>query len=73
MKICNKFVYTCNHLYLSTTLMKTSELYTIEKDELVSDLSRMLYQCKVCLLLFAAIATRPNIAFAISCLSRFNQ
>ena len=73
MKICNEFVHTIDQLRLPTTPMETSELYPIEKDEIVSDSSRMLYQRKVGSLLFAAIATRPDIAFAISRLSRFNQ
>lgn len=39
----------------------------------VSDASRTLYQQKVESLLFAAITTRPDIAFAVSELSQFNQ
>ena len=73
MKICNEFVHTSDQLCLPTASMETSELYPIEKDEIVSDLSGILYQRKVGSLLFAVIATRPDIAFAISRLSRFNQ
>ena len=73
MKICNEFIHTTDTLRLPTTPMEISELYPIENDEIVSDSSRTLYQRKVGSLLFAAIATRPDIAFAVSRLSRFNQ
>ena len=56
-----------------TTPMDTTELPPLSDKEEVSDTSRTLYQQKVGSLLFAAIATRPDIAFAVSRLSRFNQ
>lgn len=53
--------------------MDTTELLPLPEDEEVTDASRTLYQRKVGSLLFAAIALRPDIAFAVSRLSRFNQ
>ena len=73
MKICNEFVHTSNQSRLLTTPIETSELSHIETDEIVSDLPGRLYQRKVDSLLFAAIATRPDIAFTVSRLFRFNQ
>lgn len=73
MKICNKSIHIIDQLRFPTMLMKISELYHIIKDKIVSDSFKTLYQCKVGLFLFAAIATRPNIAFAIFRFSRFNQ
>lgn len=60
---------------LPATPMDFVELLPLSEDEdgQVSDASKTLYQRKVGSLLFAAIATRPNIAFAVSRLSRFNQ
>ena len=49
------------------------ELFPIDKDEIVSDSSRTLYQQKISSLLFATIATRIDIAFDVLQLSRFNQ
>ena len=72
MRICNEFIYTIDQLRLPTTPIKIPELHPIEKDKIISDSFRTLYQHKVGLLLFAAIATRSNIAFAISRLFRFN-
>ena len=72
MIIYNEFDHTNNELRLSTMPIETSELYPIQKDEIISDSFRMLYQRKVGILLFAAIATRPDIAFAIFRLSKFN-
>ena len=72
MKICNEFIHT-NPLQFPTTPIKIPKLLPPDKDEIVSDSFKTLYQQKVSSLLFAAIATRPDIAFAISRLSRFNQ
>ena len=72
MKICNEFIQT-NPLRFPTTPIEIPELLPIDKDEIVSDSSRTLYQQKIGSLLFAAIATRPDIAFAVLRLSRFNQ
>ena len=73
MKIGNEFIYITDQLRLPSTPMKIPKRHLIEKDEIISDASKTLYQCKVGSLLFAAIVTRPDIAFAICCLSRFNQ
>ena len=53
--------------------MEIFELLAVPDNEDITDASRTLYQQKVGSLLFAAIATRPDIAFAVSRLSRFNQ
>lgn len=53
--------------------MNIAELLPLSEDEEVSNKSRTLYQQKVGSFLFAAIATRPDIAFAVSKLSQFNQ
>ena len=66
MTIYIEFVHTSDLLCLSTIPMETSELYPIKNDEIVSDLSRTLYKRKVGSLLFAAIATRPDIAFKVT-------
>ena len=49
--------------------MNIAELLPLSEDEEVSNKSRTLYQQKVGSFLFAAIATRPDIAFAVSKLS----
>ena len=72
MKSCNEFIHT-NPLRFPTTPIEIPKLLPPDKDEIVSDSFRTLYQQKVGSLLFAAIATRPDIAFAVSRLSRFNQ
>lgn len=53
--------------------MEITGLLAALEDEDVTALSRILYQQKVGSLLFAAIATRLEIAFAVSRLMRFNQ
>ncbi len=72
MKICNKFALT-NSSQLPATLMEVTELFPGNKDKIIFNSFRILYQRKVSSLLFAAIATWPDIAFAVSRLSRFNQ
>ena len=72
MKIYNNFIQI-NPLRFLTTPIEFSELLSIDKDKIVSDFFKTLYEQKVGLLLFAAISTRPNIAFAILRLSKFNQ
>ena len=71
-KICHELAPTPTGRPPATP-MDTVELLPLSDDEEVSDASRTLYQQKVGSLLFAAIATRPDIAFAVSRLSRFNQ
>lgn len=58
---------------LFKTSMDIMELLSLPKDKKVTDASQTLYQQKVGSLLFAAIASRLNIAFAVSWLSQFNQ
>ena len=54
--------------------MEPTELLPISaEDDQPTDASRTLYQRKIGSLLYAGIATRPDIAFAVSRLSRFNQ
>lgn len=73
MKISNKFIYIINSLYFFIAPIKISELYYIKKNKIIIfDFFKILYQYKIGLFLFAAIATRLNIAFVIFCLSRFN-
>ena len=72
-KICSEFAPTSDTSRNPKTPMDIAELLPLSEDEEVSDASRTLYQRKVGSLLFAAIATRPDIAFAVSRLSRFNQ
>ena len=71
-KICNEFA-TKPTGRLPTTPMDIAELLPLSDKEEVPDASRTLYQQKVGSLLFAAIATRPDITYAVSRLSRFNQ
>ncbi len=51
--------------------MATIELFPMS--EKATDTSRLLYQRKIGGILFAAITTRPDIAFAASKLSKFNR
>ena len=53
--------------------MDTTTLLPLSDKKEISDASRTLYQRKVGSLLFAAIAMRPDIAFAVFRLLRFNQ
>lgn len=53
--------------------IEISELYPIKNDEIVSDSFRTLYQRKFGSLLIRAIATRLDITFTVSRLSRLNQ
>lgn len=71
-KICNEFAPPPEGR-LPATPMDVIEPLPLPDNEDVSDASRTLYQRKVGSLLFAAIATQPDIAFAVSRLSRFNQ
>ena len=73
MKICNDFAPSTSTSRLPSTPMEILELLAVPDNEDITDASRTLYQQKVGSLLFAAIATRPDIAFAVSRLSRFNQ
>lgn len=72
MKICNKLTLTpiCWPL---TTPINIAKLLSLLDEKEVSDTSRILYQKKVSSLSFVATDTRPDIAFAVFRLSRFNQ
>jgi hypothetical protein len=53
--------------------MTDDELLPLPIDEEVNDAVRALYQRKIGSLLFVAISTRPDIAFAVARLARFTQ
>ena len=73
-KICANLASTPSEGRLPATLMEPAELLPLtDQEKQPTEASRTLYQRKIGLLLYAGIATRPNIAFAISRLSRFNQ
>lgn len=79
MKVKAYITRICNELAppptsrLFNTPMDIAELLPFSEDkEVVYDASRTLYQRKVGSLLFVAIVTRPDIAFAVSQLSRFS-
>lgn len=72
-KITSTFAPVEGSIKLPLTPMETTELLPIPADAVISSESRTSYQRKIGSLLFAAIATRPDIAFAVSRLSRFNQ
>ena len=55
------------------TPMANEELLPLPAEEEVEDSIRISYQRKIGSILFAAISTRPDIAFAAARLSRFNQ
>ena len=59
---------------LPATPMEPAELLPLtDQEKQPTEASRTLYQRKIGSLLYAGIATRPDIAFAVSRLSRFNQ
>ena len=73
LKICADLAPTLE-VQLPATPMEPTELLPLSnEDELPTNLSRTLYQRKIRSLLYAGIATRSDIAFAVSRLSRFNQ
>ena len=73
MKIYNDFAPSKTTSRLACTLIEIFELLAVPDNEDITDASRTLYQREVELLLFAAIATRPDIAFVFSRFLRFNQ
>ena len=61
---------------LPATPMEPTKLFPLSansKEEQPTEASRTLYQQKIGSFLYAGIATRPDITFAVSRLSRFNQ
>ncbi len=73
MKICNDLAPSTSTSQLPSTPMEILQLLAVPDTEDITDASQTLYKWKLGSLLFAAIATRPDIAFAVSRLSRFNQ
>ena len=73
MKICNDFASSTSTSQLPATPMEILELFAVPDNEDITDASQTLYQQKVGSFFFATIATRPDIAFAVSWLSQFNQ
>ncbi len=73
LKICNDLALSISTSRLPSTPMEILELLAASDNEDNTDASRILYQRKVRSLVFAAIATWPDIAFAISRILRFNQ
>ena len=64
-KIYNELAPT-NSVRLPTTPMETTELLPNSEEDEVTNISRTLYQQKVGSILFAAISTRLDVAFAVS-------
>ena len=74
LKICTDLAPTPSKGRLPATPIEPTELLSLSvEEEQSTDASRTLYQRKIRSLLYAGIATRPDIAFAVSRLSRFNQ
>ena len=72
-KICANLAPTPEARLLGTLMEPTKLLPLSDNKEPPTKASWTLYQRKIGLLLYAGIATRPDIAFAVSRLSRFNQ
>ena len=70
--ICNDLAHTSESTRPPTTPMDVAELLPLSDDKIIIDFSRTLYQRKMGSLLFAAIATHLDIAFAALRLSMFN-
>jgi reverse transcriptase-like protein len=70
-KVANEFISDLSRC--PETPITEEELLPMPAEEEVDDTSRISYQRKVGSILFAAISTRPDIAFAAARLSRFNQ
>ncbi len=73
IKIYNDLAPITSTSRLPSTPIEILELLAVPDNEDITDASRTLYQRKVGSLLFAAIATWPDIAFAFSPLLRLNQ
>jgi len=70
-KVANQFISDLSRC--PETPITEEELLPLPAEEEVEETSRISYQRKVGSILFAAISTRPDIAFAAVRLSRFNQ
>ena len=72
-KVANEFIPDLNPPRCPQTPMAEEELLPLPAEEEVTDANRTVYQRKIGSILYAAISTRPDIAFAAARLSRFNQ
>jgi hypothetical protein len=72
-KIANELISNLDPSSCPRTPMTDEELLPLPAEEEVKDTERTLYQRKIGSILYAAISTRPDIAFAAARLSRFNQ
>lgn len=72
IKICNNFASTIVISQLPAMPIKVLELMLTPKNKAIIDFSWTLYQQKISLLFYAAIAIRLDIVFAIFKLLRFN-
>ena len=70
-KICKNLMKSSIN-YSPFTFINTAELLSAKNDKKISDESKTLYQRKVGSFFFTAIFTRPDIAFVVSRLFRFN-
>ena len=73
MKIYNNLASSTSPSRLPSTQMEILELLAVSNNNDITDALQTLYQQKVRSLFFAAIATKPDIAFAFSRFLRFNQ
>ncbi len=73
MKIHNDLAPSTKTRQLPSTLTEILEHLAVADNEYITDASQTLCQQKVGLIFSAAIPTRPDIAFTVSRLSRFNQ
>jgi hypothetical protein len=72
-KMANEFIQDLDPSRCPHNPMTEEELLPLPAEEEITDADRTLYQRKIGSILYAAISTRPDIAFAASRLSRFNQ
>ncbi|TMC14027.1 MAG: Ty1/Copia family ribonuclease HI [Chloroflexi bacterium] len=72
-KVANEFIPDLDPSRCPYTPIAEEELLPLPAEDEVKDPDRTLYQRKIGSILYAAISTRPDIAFAAARLSRFNQ
>ena len=72
-KVANEFIPDLNPPRCPQTPMAEEELLPLPAEEEVTDTNRTAYQQKIGSILYTAISTRLDIAFAATRLSRFNQ
>ena len=73
MNICNDLASNTSTNPLAATPIEILELLAAPDNENIMNESQTMYQQKVGLLLFAAIATQPDIVFAVLRLLQFDQ